>query len=358
MKIAGIFRGFPGLGRVVAGVEILEYFRVKFNADIRMFSYLQGEAYLRQKGYCTNFEVQIQDYSSIGIIPISSYGEYIINQISEFAPDIIVVDGEPLMIQSLKLTFSNMKIVSLLNPFDVENPYNQPSSSKYLRKLYSYADVTLVHGLWKVEAPEGFQNLHSINTIIRGEVLSIKPTITKNKISCILGGGTVNSKKEFLQKSTNIVEQCIKLAAFLPDYEIHIFCGCNDLVECINNAGCFKNVIIHSNIENSNDYYSDSKLIITRAGRNTISEILYLGIPTIVIPAGCNFRAKEQITNIAKAKLFNNGCFIALYNKFDSIDLSIVCREMITQDVSASKKWKPGNEEAIDILLTQCNLQI
>jgi predicted glycosyltransferase len=356
MKIAGIFRGFPGLGRVVAGVEILEYFKINFGAIVRIFSYLQGEEYLKQKGYSIDFEVQSYDYSSIGIIPISSYGEHIINQISEFEPDIIIVDGEPLMVQSLKLTFQNTKIVSLLNPFDIENPYNQPSSSKYLRKLYSYADITIVHGLWKVQAPEGFKNFYSVNTIIRTDIISMTLSTASNKISCILGGGTVNSKNVFLQKSESIVSKCVELAEYLPDYEIHIFCGSSNIAECVNQMVRFKNVIIHSNIESSKTYYADSNLIITRAGRNTLSEILFLGIPAIVIPTGCNFRSKEQLTNIQKAKLFSEDYMTAFNEECDAMKLSVACKNMMSLNKCQSKTWNPGNTDTVEIIINKAIL--
>ena len=55
MRILGIFRGFPGLGRVVAGVSLLEELRDQYGANIRMISYLQGNEYLspRAMQICT-----------------------------------------------------------------------------------------------------------------------------------------------------------------------------------------------------------------------------------------------------------------------------------------------------------------
>ena len=40
-KIYGIFRGFPGLGRVSSGISILKEFQ-KIGYDIAGISYLQG----------------------------------------------------------------------------------------------------------------------------------------------------------------------------------------------------------------------------------------------------------------------------------------------------------------------------
>lgn len=48
-KILGIFRGFPGLGRVVSGVSLLETLRDEYGYCIDIISYLQGNRYLELK---------------------------------------------------------------------------------------------------------------------------------------------------------------------------------------------------------------------------------------------------------------------------------------------------------------------
>lgn len=50
-KILGILRGFPGLGRVVSGVSILETLRDSYGYDIKIISYLQGNKYLYSRSY-------------------------------------------------------------------------------------------------------------------------------------------------------------------------------------------------------------------------------------------------------------------------------------------------------------------
>jgi len=350
MKILGIYRGFPGLGRVVAGVELAEYFKINYRADVKLFSYLQGEKYLKQKNYLTNFEVKTQDYSSIGIIPISNYGEFIINQILEINPDFIILDGEPLMTQFLKLIFPKIKMICLLNPFDVENPYNQPSSCKFLNNAYSQSDLSIVHGLWKVNPNKEYNNLQSINTIVRNDVLSVKRTKLRNKISCILGGGSINAKQSFIDTSLSIAEKCVQMADFFPDYEIHIYCSYD--VMGLNIPLNSHNVFIHKNIEKCEQYYSDSKLIISRAGRNTISELLCLGIPSIIIPAGDDFRAKEQDANSEQAKKIDSS-LIKILQQNSTIDTLVsTCQNiLVSNNDKPSIQWQCGNFESQNLIL-------
>jgi len=355
MKIAGIFRGFPGLGRVVSGVELITHFKDHYKADIRVFSYLQGEEYLNQKGFTANHYVSEHDFSSIGIIPVSAYGEFIFNQIEEFNPDIVIIDGEPLLLQSLKVVYPNLKIVALLNPFDVHNPYNQSSSSFIFNDMYSKANLAIVHGFWKLEKPNRYNEFESINTIIRKEVLSIKPTFSKNKICCILGGGTVNSKIEFRKKSIAIGKKCIQLANHFNNFEIHILCSNNQIYREVIKDSIPSNTIVHANIEDCNEYYSDAKLIIARAGRNTISEVLYLGIPTILIPTGCKFRSKEQKTNSEIIEKNSFRKIISINEEIDVSDFIIQCEKLLQIDNQEPPNWIPGNAQAIASILNLYN---
>ena len=358
MKIAGIFRGFPGLGRVVSGVELITHFKDHYNADIRAFSYLQGEKYLNQKGFTSNHTVSEHDYSSIGIIPVSAYGEYIFNQIEDFDPDIVIIDGEPLLLQSLRVVYPNLKIIALLNPFDVHNPYNQSSSSLIFNDMYSKANLAIVHGFWRLEKPDKYNEFVSLNTIIRKEVLSIKPTFSKNKICCILGGGTVNSKIEFQEKSIAIAYKCVQLADVFNDFEIYAFCSNNQIYNEIIKNKIRSNTFIHANIQDCNQYYSDSKLIIARAGRNTISEVLYLGIPTIVIPTGCKFRSKEQKTNAEIVEPISSNKIVNINEDIEINELITQCEMLLKNDIQNSQIWIPGNTQAIECILKLYNLAV
>ena len=114
MKILGIFRGFPGLGRVVAGVSLLETIKMNYNCEIKIISYLQGNKYLEKKGYSELQEATPLDYCSIGLLPTNKMGKYIHNVIRQFCPDMVLLDGEPLLLQSLRISYPSMKLAVLL----------------------------------------------------------------------------------------------------------------------------------------------------------------------------------------------------------------------------------------------------
>ena len=77
MKILGIFRGFPGLGRLVGGVSILEALRDRYGFKVKAVSYLQGNKYLKTRGFETLGDVTAFDYCSIGLLPTNHFAKEI-----------------------------------------------------------------------------------------------------------------------------------------------------------------------------------------------------------------------------------------------------------------------------------------
>lgn len=342
-KILGIFRGFPGLGRVVAGVSLLETLKNDYNYQTKVITYLQGNVYLRSRGYNNIHEAIPLDYCSIGLLPTNQMGVHIHNEIKSFNPDLVLIDGEPLILQSLKITYPSLKIICLLNPADVDNPNNDKEAMDYFNTLYSMSDLAIIHGLRKVETQYKYKRYISIDTILRHEIIPIENTASKN-IYCVLGGGTVNVGHQFAESSIKIAELCQKLAYSLKNYKILIICSSKNIYDAlIENDSC-DNVILHNNVLDAKDYYSDAALIITRSGRNSLSELAYLGIPTISFVSGCKYRRNEQEQNIQN--LHSNNINTASLD-IGVEDFEVLCRKMLTHR-RAKTSFNTGNKIAIE----------
>jgi hypothetical protein len=352
MRIIGIFRGFPGLGRVVSGIELLLYFQKTHKADIFIYTYLQGEALLRQYNIENQFSISNLDISSIGIIPVSNYGEAILRDIGTINPDFVLIDGEPLMVQAIKLTYPNIRVISLLNPSDLENSANQLSSQLFFNHYFSMSDLAIVHGLKKVTNSGNYKNFFSINTIIRTEIFNINPNTKNKEIHCILGGGTVNVQNDFLESTLKIADLCFGLAHELKEHSLKIQCSSNNVYDKISkklNPVQTSNLQLIASIKQPIEYYSTSSLIITRAGRNTLSELLFLNIPAISFVSGCSFRREEQACN---AQYSQN----SLIRNFPTdIELPLFihsCKELLERhNIKETKTdFIPGNKDAIEII--------
>ena len=179
MNVLGILRGFPGLGRVVSGTAILETLRDEYNCNIEIISYLQGQNFLEKRGHVKECDVTPLDYCSIGLLPTNKMGAYIHQRIKKFHPDIVIIDGEPFILHSLRISYPNLKIVSLLNPSDVDNPQNDVEAMDFFTSMYSLSNLAIVHGLRGVETDK-YKSIISINTILRKEILNIKNVPTPN----------------------------------------------------------------------------------------------------------------------------------------------------------------------------------
>lgn len=347
-KILGIFRGFPGLGRVVSGVSLLETLKVEFNCETMMISYLQGNRYLESKGYHCCQEATPMDYCSIGLLPTNKMGAFIHKTITSFEPDIIIIDGEALLIESIKISHKNTKIVALLNPADVDNPSNDKEAMDYFNSLYSLADLAIVHGIRKVVSLPQYHNFISVGTILRREIFNVK-NLPSNNIYCLLGGGTVNAGVQFSESTLRIGELCLFMANILPEYKIHIACSCSNIFDALKENSIPSNVFLYDHILDSSKCYTNACLVITRSGRNTLSELAFLGIPAISFVSGCSYRYYEQKQNIDSISSNSN---IALAQMNIGIDeLKVLCMSMIEKGCSQNR-FECGNEVAIEKIIS------
>lgn len=351
MKIIAILRGFPGLGRVVAGLEVLEELQHQYQAQVIIFTYLQGFEFAQKYDFDIKNILSLTDISSIGIIPVSLSGETIIEQIEKFNPDFILIDGEPLLIYNIRLRFPYLKIITLLNPFDVENPYNKISSQLFFKDCYSKANLSIVHGLWKVIKPENFTNhFYSINTILRNDVIKIRPNFSENNIVCILGGGAVNTNENFIHNTIEIARKCINIAKFFPEYKIELICGCDNIFDMlIAIESCPENVLLFRDLKIPRELFMNCKIVIARAGRNTLSELLYLNIPSLVFATSCNIRGSEQQANLQTVEHLSKGNIIGKDIFSSQKDIISSIRLLINKSPMKAN-WNCGNPEIIKLI--------
>ena len=99
------------------------------------------------------------------------------------------------------------------------------------------------------------------------------------------------------------------------------------------------------------DYYSDACLVITRSGRNTLSELTYLGIPTISFISGCAYRQVEQKQNMDN---IDSDGVISSDLSVNPTEFALKCRFAI-ETKYASSHFEPGNEVAINRVLNILN---
>jgi predicted glycosyltransferase len=359
MKIYAVLRGFPGLGRVIAGVEILKYFESNYNAEVKISTYWQGAEYISTKGYASSIIVDEKDISNIGLISVSKSGELVIEDILDFNPDILLIDGEPILLHNIKISYPHLLIVSLLNPFDINNKHNRKSSQDFFKSMFSHADVSIVHGLWKEEKPFGFKQYASINSIVRDTISEISISNNSNSIVCLLGGGSKSVNSGFTSGTIEIAKQVVDIALLNPDNRFKIYTSDqrvkNEILEykrsCLHNH---ENISVIGNITDEKDIYAEARLVIARAGRNTISELLTMNMPSIIIPTTANFRGSEQMYNCKRIESLNNPNIKTHYLEFGSNSLNEKVLSLINSSFNNYESGLiPGNNTASEIILSE-----
>lgn len=371
LKIYGIFRGFPGLGRVMSGLTLLNTLEKDFGAEVKSYTYMQGLTALSMFNYKNSIDVNISknDVTSLGLDPVCKASSEIINDILRWQPDIVLLDGEPLITKLLCLCYDKNKIITLLNPSDLNNKAIPYSTSLFFKDAFLSGGCSIVHGInCDINDVEYYNNckVYYINTILRNKIIAMKidrnPNLRINQtskisnsfssnknISCILGGGSKSFSENFVESTINIGKNIIKAASMVDEYHFNIFCNDDDIYNSLIVVNKQENVKIFKDIADTEQLYKDADLIICRAGRNTTSELLYLDIPSILIAAGNDYRASEQksnIENIVNAYPTSTSVF---YN--DDYNILVTRIKKMLDVKNVNNGFIPGNLKAIEIIL-------
>ena len=356
MKVYGFFRGFPGLGRVMSGISILSMLK-DMGHEVKAYSYLQGVQALKDHNIEILLDKQPPMYQvmAIGLNPICEVSGKIIEIICSDCPDLVIVDGEPLFISTLAMVYPKNKIISLLNPADLYNPSLPISTIKFYHTHYLAAGYAIVHGVDKTNIiiPNDIKGCDILmtNTILRRDVIDIS-RLDGKKIIAILGGGSSNASENFQNSTIEMGKKIIDAASLLPNEKFVIYCNDESIARRLIEYNELKNISIESEYSLPQKIYSSAKVIICRAGRNTISEILYLNLPAILMSASGDFRSSEQDKNIDQACMLNPGRLLKLSKDSDGRVLSDKIQQVIN---SKDNKFSfvPGNDEALDFIISK-----
>lgn len=354
MRIYGVFRGFPGLGRVVAGISILSSLKENGH-EVKAYSYLQGIQALRDHDIALMMDEQPTQHqiSAIGLNPIGEVAEKLIDKICSEAPDMVIVDGEALLISTLSTVYPREKILALLNPADLFNESQPLSTREFYHRNYLAARNAIVHGVntYKQIKPEIVCDCDILqtNTILRQSIIELKKS-EQTDIVAILGGGCSNSSESFWKSTLEMGSRVVEAAKILRGETFTIYCNDYEIAEKLSYSDIPRNVSIIADYTLPEQVYSSAKVVLCRAGRNTISEILYLGLPAILMSSSGDYRSVEQERNIDQACA---GCPNTLFrsNKDESGE---VLAEKVKKAMEAKPSefiFEPGNEEATEFVL-------
>lgn len=353
--VIGVFRGFPGLGRVSAGIALLKELQQQ-GFNVAAISYYQGvEALIQQKiPVLFDYSIETCDITSIGINPITGFATRIIDEIIKRNPDVVIMDGEPLLQSTLADVFPKDRIVSLLNPSDLKNDSLPESTIKFYHKNYLACGNAIVHGI-DIDYSTKKENecvIRYIPTILRREVIEIKDDEREMKqVVGILGGGSSNSSKRFFDSTVDLGKKLVSIAKKMEDMQFEIFCNDENVKGAIEREGCIPNNIkIVSSYVSPRIMYKNAGVVVARSGRNVASELLFLNISGILFATDGDYRSKEQEKNIDAMISASNDLFV----KTKLSDCDDILIENIRERMNSKYQgieFEPGNKYAISTIL-------
>jgi hypothetical protein len=348
-RLLFVLRGTPGLGRVVASVELARSLEESFRVKCFFVTYGNGLAYLESLHAQCAVQVDRQDIMSLGIQPVSTSAERILESIKRLRIDCVVVDGEPLMVLAIKVGLPNLPVVSMMNPSDYCNAQLPASTIAFFRFCYGASDYRIVHGLERVAAEAG--NALSTSTIIRREVLALSSAERPNVVSVVFGGGTACATNAFYESCRKFFDVVLAAARFDTNLVFKVFLSGAEF-PC-QEGDVPANVLIMKDIATARDVY-DCEVVVARAGRNTISEILFLGKKAVLFSVLGEHRSSEQQRNAALAWQLGRQA-VSVLKSYDSTMLSAEIRQL-QRASTPDYHFSPGNAEALRFISLKMQL--
>lgn len=314
-KILFLLRGMNGLGHVAPSAAIAMGLRKK-GYNIYFLTYAYGITFLKQHKFSNVIDIHKPNHQK-GIVPWKDLYEIttdIIPLIYKINPDLILVDGECDALFLLGTT--GIKFIFLTTPhyIDLDVGYWKRYSFYGIAGLQHTKNI-IVHGFF---APT---NKYNVNHKFVGPIVREIPKQKVSNIVSIVLGRTA---------SKNMYKFSIRLKKILIDLG-------------------YKPIIIDysiNKIKNTLNVFSKSQFIITHGGMSTLSELLVMSKPCIIIYDKNN---AEKMSNANIIKKLDLGEILDV-STIISKDSIIKIIKKINNRPKLIKPIKNGTQDAIKII--------
>lgn len=354
-RVAFICRGYPGLGKVMGAVALEAMLRESTPGLESLFlSYERGVAYLRGTGarVVDLFDGLPPLGPNAFCTPFGAETARAMRVLTEFAPTLVVNDGEPYLVE-LTSELLGVPTVVLAHPLDLHNPGNAPLAVALFRHFYARAHCVIAHGIERL--PEGVGELGGragrvleVNTLVRPAVLraSAQPA-SGLTLTAVLGGGSQNTADAFRAGTLQLGEWVLRACAALKVPAAKLFVSDPSLVAELSSAPPGVTVVADA-ADNAVDL-AGAELVVGRAGRNLVSEFVALKKRGVVVPiGGTAFRTSGQEAAAREAVRANPNLRLArLSDGYDAFEAAV--RELRAAP-PMPVRWEPGNEAAHSVL--------
>jgi UDP:flavonoid glycosyltransferase YjiC (YdhE family) len=298
MKIVAICRGAPGLGRVAPALALTRSLAASGPATVIFASYEAGARHLAALGENV---VDLGSPDGLFIDSVAPQALRVLELIEDAAADLVLIDGEFFL--PVTLAHLGVPVVYLANPHDLTGP---PTPFRRVNSLLlAHADAVLISSLSCREPVlrpclvPGTPCLE-VPALVRDIPLGRYRTAGPVRVLVSTGGGSLHNPQLRIATDQALAQVLDTLAPLVDAGEIgdvSVVLGADAALRrnWQHDAGWLNVIPAPADLAG---LYPCHDLLISRAGRNTIAEAAYCGIPAILLPVTADpHRAAEQTGN-------------------------------------------------------------
>ena len=332
-------RARPGLGRLTEALALMGLLGAS-GVPTRLLTSPEAAAYARRMAPGRVSEFALEGGPDPQQALIDSHDlQRLLSALGHARPSVLVVHGYPLLLPLLRRAFPG-RLVAVANLHDLSSPGHTASARLLAAELHSAADLVLVGELRRGVRTGwlGRVRVLRLPALVRPELLSAPATSAGPPVA-VLGGGSRGDRR-LEESSLQILD---RLEAAVVGGELPrclVFPGENvdprrhpHLQAGLGRAGYSRHLLAAS-------------LVIARAGRSSMAELLALGRRGVVIPARSDtLRGLEQLANATRAAALSPAIRVLELGELGGLG-SVLDEVRRAQP----RSWSPGNAYLLERL--------
>ena len=327
-----LVRARPGLGRLTEALALLGLLEAA-GAPVRLLTSPEAASYARRIS-----PHPVGDFTLAGgpdpqqALIDSRDLQRLLSSLSRTRPAALVVHGYPLLLPLLRRAFPG-QLVAMANLHDLASPGHTAGARRLAAELHSAADLVLVGELRRGVRLEqlGSTPVLRLPALVRPELLSAQATAAGPPVA-VLGGGSRGDRR--LRESNRRI---------LDRLEAAVVAG--ELPGCRVFPGDDVDPQRHPRLQPGGDragyarHLLAARLVVARAGRSSMAELLALGRRAVVIPARSDtLRGLEQLANATRAAALSPAISVLELGELGRLGAAL---EEVRR--AGPRSWSPGN---------------
>lgn len=329
-----VVRAQPGLGRLTEALALMELLRGT-GASLRLLTSPEAVPLARRlfSGPVEAFSLAAGPDPQQAVIDSADLHR-LLTTLRRARPRALVVHGHPLLLPIFRHA-SSAALVAMANLHDLRSPGHTPGARLLAAALHSSADLVMVGELRLGSRWErlGATPVLRLPALVRPQVLGL-PAEAPLAAVAVLGGGSLGDRR--LAEST---------ARIVDRLETAVASG--ELESCLVFPAAAVDPARHPHLLPGRDPLQYPRrlraadLVVARAGRSSLAELLALGKRAVVIPAHSDtLRGVEQAANAQRAAALSPAIRVLQVLELDRLRVALdeVAR-------AQPRRWSPGNRQ-------------